>query len=187
MPVTSTVRDQLSSPSNTFRLLPAILGWVFPGLGHIISGNAARGLRAMAGVLVLFIGGILVGGVDCVDRKEDSLWFLGQAGCGPIAFAASAANDMMLKSGSAAPMVEMPSYPNDPRVFASSLKGIAHSNEFGTLFVFLAGLLNVCVLLDAAVREPSSDGRAAGRRKDESKDESKAESKVDSKGQGAPA
>lgn len=183
MPVTSTLRDPLSSPSNNFRPLPAVLGWVFPGLGHIVSGNAARGLRAMAGVLMLFVGGILVGGVDCVDRREDSLWFIGQAGCGPIAFAVSTVNDMMLKSGSAAPMVEMPSYPNDPRVYASSFKGIAHSNEFGTLFVFLAGLLNVCVLLDAAVREPSSDGRTAGRRKNEGRDASK----VGGDGRGAPA
>ena len=46
----------------------------------------------------------------------------------------------------------------------SSFKSLAHANEFGTFFVFLAGLLNVCVLLDAAVREPRSDEAASGRR-----------------------
>lgn len=148
----------------TFRPLGAILGWVFPGLGHIAGGNAKRGFCAMAGVLVLFLGGLLVGGVDCVDRKEDRLWFFGQAGCGPIAFAASYANDALLKSGEAAPMIEMPSYPGQPEVFVSSYKGLAHANEFGTLFVFLAGLLNICVLLDATVRAPSSDAPSTGRR-----------------------
>lgn len=156
-----------ATSDTTFRPLGALLGWVLPGLGHIASGNVKRGLMAMSGVLVLFFGGILVGGVDCVDRKEDGLWFIGQAGCGPIAFVADYANQSLLKTGSAAPMVEMPSNANDPKVFVSSYKGLAHANEFGTLFVFLAGLLNLCVLMDAAVREPSSDRPTSGRREGE--------------------
>jgi hypothetical protein len=151
------------SSDTTFRPLGAILGWCFPGLGHIAAGNVRRGVYAMLGVLTLFLGGILVGGVDCVDRQEDSLWFIGQAGCGPIAFAASFANDALLKTGKAAPMIEM--YTGAPGgTSVSSFKGLAHANEFGTLFVFLAGLLNVCVLLDAAVREPKSDRATSGRR-----------------------
>lgn len=151
----------------TFRPVGAIVGWLFPGLGHIAAGNTKRGILAMSGVLMLFFGGILVGGVDCVDRREDGLWFVGQAGCGPIAFAASYANDSLLKSGAAAPMIEMPSLAGEPKNQVSSFKGLAHANEFGTLFVFLAGLLNVCVLLDAAVREPSSDRPSSGRRSGE--------------------
>jgi hypothetical protein len=153
-----------SSPSNPFRFGAFVIGWVFPGLGHIVSGNAKRGLYAMAGVLTLFISGLLVGGVDCVDRREDALWFLGQAGAGPIAFGASYANDAFLKSGSAAPMIEMPSYPGAPKITVSSFKGVGHSNDFGTLLVFLAGLLNICVMLDAGTREPSSDHPTSGRR-----------------------
>ena len=61
-------------------------------------------------------------------------------------------------------MLEAPSVPGGPRVSVSAFKGIAHSNDFGTLLVFLAGLLNICVMLDAAVREPSSDAPTSGRR-----------------------
>jgi hypothetical protein len=61
-------------------------------------------------------------------------------------------------------MIKMPTPPGAPEVAVSSFKGLAHANEFGTLFVFLAGLLNICVLLDAAVRAPASDGVTAGRR-----------------------
>jgi hypothetical protein len=147
-----------------FRPIGALLGWLFPGLGHIAAGNTRRGLYAMAGVMLLFVSGLLVGGLDCVDRSEDSLWFIGQAGSGPIAFAASFANDALLKSGSVGEMITMPAPPNAPMVFANTYKGLAHANEFGTLLVFLAGLLNVCVLLDAAVREPKSDGTTSGRR-----------------------
>ena len=108
-------RDQSSGDSTTtFRPLGALLGWIFPGLGHIAAGNTKRGLLAMAGVLFLFLTGIAVGGIDSVDRTEDKLWFYAQAGCGPIAFATSFANDALLKSGDAAPMIEMPSPPGAP-------------------------------------------------------------------------
>lgn len=153
-----------SRSSNPFRFGAFLIGWVFPGLGHIVSGNAKRGLYAMIGVLTLFFSGVLVGGVDCVDRREDALWFLGQAGAGPIAFGASYANDAFLKSGSAAPMIEMPSYPGAPKITVSAFKGVGHSNDFGTLLVFLAGLLNICVMLDAGTREPGSDRPTSGRR-----------------------
>jgi hypothetical protein len=152
-----------------FRPLSFLLGWIFPGLGHIVAGNARRGLYAMAGVLLLFVSGLAVGGLDCVDRTEDRLWFVGQAGSGPIAFAASYANDALLKSGSAAPMIEMPSNPRSPKVTVSAFKSIAHANDFGTLLVFLAGLMNICVMLDASVREPSSDAPISGRRAGERK------------------
>ena len=59
--------------------------------------------------------------------------------------------------------------PGAPRVTASVFKGLAHANEFGTLLVFLAGLMNVCVILDALVREPSSDAPTAGRRASDAK------------------
>lgn len=158
-------RDQSSGDTQTtFRPLGALLGWIFPGLGHIVAGNTKRGVLAMAGVLFLFLTGILVGGIDSVDRTEDKLWFYAQAGCGPIAFATSFANDALLKSGDAAPMIEMPSPPGAPKVMASSFKGLAHANEFGTFLIFLAGLMNVCVLLDALVREPRSDAPTSGRR-----------------------
>jgi TM2 domain-containing membrane protein YozV len=144
----------------------AIAGWIFPGLGHIVSGNARRGVAAMIGVLLLFICGLLVGGLDCVDRKEDRLWFIGQAGCGPITFAADWANSAFLKSGSAAPMLPVPRSMIDPNAptQVSAFKGLAHANEFGTFLIFLAGLMNFCVLLDALVREPRSDGPTSGRR-----------------------
>jgi len=155
-----------TTSQTSFQPVAAIAGWIFPGLGHIVSGNARRGVAAMLGVLLLFISGLLVGGFDCVDRKEDKLWFIGQAGCGPITFAADWANSAFLKSGSAAPMLPVPPSkinPNAPTQ-VSAFKGLAHANEFGTFFIFLAGLMNVCVLLDALVREPSSDAPTSGRR-----------------------
>ncbi|MFM7261323.1 MAG: DUF6677 family protein [bacterium] len=155
-----------TSSQQTLQPVAAIAGWIFPGLGHIVGGNVRRGVAAMCGVMLLFVSGLLVGGFDCVDRREDKLWFIGQAGCGPITFAADWANQAFLKSGSAAPMLPVPRSQIDPTAptAVSAFKGLAHANEFGTFLVFLAGLMNFCVLLDALVRSPRSDSLSSGRR-----------------------
>lgn len=149
----------------------AALGWIFPGLGHVVLGQARRGILAGTGVLILFVGGLLVGGLDAVDRKEDHLWFIGQAGAGPIAFAASYGNEAILKSGRHGELLPAPSPYGAPpgaagaRPMVSTSKGLAHANEFGTFFTFLAGLMNFVVILDALQRrrdEPDSDRRKEG-------------------------
>lgn len=64
----------------------AIAAFAFPGAGHALLGETRRAILIAAGVLGLFFGGIFIGGVDVVDRKEDFVWFLGQGLVGPIAF-----------------------------------------------------------------------------------------------------
>jgi len=86
----------------------------------------------MAGVLFLFLGGILIGGVDVVDRRNDKLWFFAQAVCGPIAFATDIINQKFLSS----------------EADVIKRKSISHVNEIGTLFTALAGLMNLVVILD---------------------------------------
>lgn len=118
----------------------AILAWLWPGLGHIIGRKRKRGFLIMFGVLFLVIVGLLVGGLDCVDRKEDSLWFIAQAGCGPIVFAADLANQQVIKK-----------LPEDKRLLTVSP---THPNEIGTLFIAMAGLMNIVVMLDALAGFP---------------------------------
>lgn len=89
----------------------------------------------MFGVLFLFFGGLLIGGIDVVDRKTDHLWFLAQAVCGPIAFGADFINQNWLKN--------LP----EPQKWATI--GLNKPNELGTLFIALAGLMNLVVILDA--------------------------------------
>lgn len=158
------------SDEQRFNVLPALLGWVFPGLGQIVLGERSRGVIAMAGVLLLFFSGLLVGGLDAVDKDEDRLWFIGQAGAGPIAFAAAYANASLVQSGRIGELLPTPASqgvrvpPGGTGPVISSLKGLAHPNEFGTLLCFLAGLMNFIVLLDALVRVPAepTHGRRVG-------------------------
>ena len=67
--------------------LPAgVLALAFPGAGHALRGDPRRGLLIAFGVLGLFFTGLLTGGIDAIDSKEDRLWFIGQAFVGPITF-----------------------------------------------------------------------------------------------------
>src|SRR5690606_39442388 len=73
-------------PRERLDLLAGLLAAAVPGAGHIYLGEARRGVLAAIGVLGLFFGGMLLGGVDVIDSREDRLWFYGQALVGPIAF-----------------------------------------------------------------------------------------------------
>ena len=129
-----------------FDPLATLLAVLWPGMGHVRLGHTRRGLLIMIGVLFMFLTGILVGGVDVVDRKEDPLWFLAQAACGPIAFAADAINQGYIKPLAA-----------DPTTHQAWLqaKSLGHVHEFGTLFVALAGLMNLVVILDTLHAPPN--------------------------------
>lgn len=146
-----------SRNETTLNLGAAVLGWVLPGLGQIVIGEKRRGIMALIGILGLFTTGVLIGGIDCVDKDEDRLWFAGQVVVGPIAIGTAYANDYLLKTGRTTELVPTPpSQAEQMRGIAPkpipAAKGLAHANEFGTLLCFLAGLLNLVVIMDALVR-----------------------------------
>jgi hypothetical protein len=139
----------------------AILAWAWPGLGHISLGERRRGFLVMFGVLFLFLGGVLIGGLDVVDRKDDRLWFLAQILCGPVAVAADLANQNVVKPmpGNWVDRYEQ----GDPQITERlRRKSLGHVNEMGTLYCALAGLMNLVVILDAL--QPSTR-RAEHRRR----------------------
>jgi hypothetical protein len=117
------------------------MAWVWPGLGHITRGDRRRGVLVMSGVLFLFLSGLLIGGLDSVDRREDSLWFMAQALCGPIAFVADFLREQLIGThASAAGRTAV-----EPWMLH---KGLGRVNEMGTLFSALAGLMNLVAILD---------------------------------------
>jgi hypothetical protein len=117
-----------------FSPFAAMLAWLWPGLGHIALGEKRRGSLIMFGVLFLVFSGLLIGGVDSVDRREERLWFLAQGLCGPIVFAADFVNQNYVRTR-----------PQEEHRF----RGLARVHEMGTLFIALAGLMNLVVILDA--------------------------------------
>ena len=136
------------SDSPPLNPIAAVAAWLWPGLGHIVRGQPRRGGLIMAGMLFLILTGLLVGGLDCVDRKRDRLWFIAQSMCGPIIFVADWANQSYLKVYSP-DEIRRGFIDQDPDVLANlRTTGLARVNEMGTLFIALAGLMNFIVILD---------------------------------------
>ncbi len=117
------------------RPLAALLAWLLPGLGHMYLGQRFRGRMILLGTLFLVTFGVLIGGVDVVDMQRDRLWFIAQAGTGPIAFLLDLLNQALLKTAS----------PGTQAQFTS----LGNLNSTGTLYIALAGLMNVVVIIDA--------------------------------------
>lgn len=157
-----------------FEPLAGLLAMLVPGLGHLVLGQPARAAFIASGVLGLFFGGVLVGGVDVIDRKEDTIWFAGQALVGPIAFGIDYFHQNHLKvladrpdqperrSGVGLPggrwlRSPEPGEGRDPQGAAltgagmrpPSSKSLGRMNELGTLFATIAGMLNLIVIIDA--------------------------------------
>lgn len=137
--------------------LPFLLGWALPGLGHWWLGERRRAVFVGVGVLGMFAGGLLIGGLDAVDQKEDGPWFLAQAWNGPIAFIVDAANEGLLKTGRIGELMPSPAPPSAPggppvEIRVSTLKGIGVVNDVGMLYIALGGLMNLVAMLDAAHR-----------------------------------
>ena len=127
----------------TLRIGPAVLGWILPGMGHFSIGHRRRGLLIMSGVIFLIFCGVLVGGIDAVDHKNDGLWFIAQVWCGPIVVGIDLMNQAWV-----APL---------PTSQRATLVGLSHANEIGTLFIAMAGLMNFVVLLDVLLAKSDED------------------------------
>jgi hypothetical protein len=81
MPPTPPSQAAVKEP---FQPAAALLAAVFPGLGHVYLGQIKRGVLIAGGVLGLYLTGLLVGGISCIDRRENFIWFLGQSLVGPM-------------------------------------------------------------------------------------------------------
>jgi hypothetical protein len=94
----------------SFQPVALVLAIVFPGLGHYYLGQRRRAPFICLGVLGLFLSGMLIGGIDCIDRRENPVWFAGQALVGPIAWGADWLHENVYKVRDADN-----SLPRDPR------------------------------------------------------------------------
>jgi hypothetical protein len=142
----------------SLQLGPGLLAVALPGLGHAALGKTKRGALVALGVLGLFFGGILIGGIDSIDARNDRWWFMGQALVGPVAFGANWVNQSLSAADpgqTAGPGWEEASPP-------SRMRSIAHSNEMGMLFATIAGMLNLIAIVDAFWNAPAEKRGARG-------------------------
>jgi len=173
-PAQASGTDEIQIGETGFHPIAGFAALALPGLGHMARGEVRRGLYAGAGVLGLFFGGVLIGGVDCIDSREDGLWFIGQALVGPVAFGVDALHQhhfkvldpvsMELRTAHpgevrdektgfftpAIPMISPLDASGKPLMLPPNSKGVGKMNELGTLFATVAGMMNLIVIIDAA-------------------------------------
>ncbi len=153
--------------------LVALAAWCVPGLGHWLTGCRRRGQIVGVTLALMFVAGMVIVGIDVVDRRRDTLWFAGQAMFGPAAFAADYAHrrldaardrqveqyagrhNLSTRDGEA--MQHLLEHSADPPVYRTS---IGRVNEVGTLYCTLAGILNLLAILDAIGRSLSKVQRS---------------------------
>lgn len=162
-----------ASPPQTVEPVAAVLALLLPGLGHFYLREVKRALLIASGVLGLFFSGILIGGIDVIDRREDFVWFLGQALVGPVAFGIdhahqtrfkaydTATSPWTLRSGRPDEQAERVTDPGNsgravrvwksaPGAMPPNTKSLGRMNEVGTLYATIAGMLNLIAVFDAA-------------------------------------
>ncbi len=134
----------------------ALVCWVIPGAGYALFGQLARGLTIGISVLALFVMGMWIGGVRVVDPPPayrpisrvvfERPWFLGQIFAGPVTLIAA-------RIGSGGEEGDRSSIQN------SFQPSHSRSNDIGTLYTAVAGMLNLLAIIDAAHRAAHRGGQ----------------------------
>jgi len=163
--------DAAHSPR--FPVGAAIAAWILPGLGHIILGQRRRGFLLLCTILSLYIAGLLIGGIDVIDSREDRLWYYGQILAGPHTLAIDRVHQAM--RADTYQRWQRKAFgnrrPPDAQTYPYKVS-IARVNELGTLYCTMAGLLNLLAIIDVLFRmdharrsrpEPALRGRVVAR------------------------
>lgn len=155
---------------------------LLPGLGHIAQGRTRRGVLAMIAVLGLFLYGLLIGGIDAVDSREDFVWYAGTALVGPVAWGTDWIHQNRFKALDPERGILRTGNPGEVRdvnnlgervwrdatpdeleagMGPPNAKGLGRLNEIAMLSCALAGMLNFIVFLDALIPARRAKGGAA--------------------------
>ena len=141
------------TPSTRWQPLAAVAAWVFPGLGHLLTGQITRGIVLMVAIGSLWTAGLLIGGISVIEHRSESgafrPWFLGQmlvAPTLPVDYL-----HLKLREAHVREFGHIPE-PDDPRIPYTPAFGRVH--EQGTLYTALAGLLNLLAILHITYLQP---------------------------------
>lgn len=108
-----------------FQAFPGLLSFAIPGAGYLLYGDRLRAGLVFAGIMGLFLGGMLIGGVEVVTRQQDNLWKIFHIGLWPLV----TMTRVLLGA-------------------ASSTPSVGRVNEIGSLFVAMASFLNAIAAVD---------------------------------------
>lgn len=136
----------------------ALAGWCVPGLGYWFIGEKQRALFSGVSILAIFVLGILIAGVRCIDvpgfDENGGLKRVGKSG------------QTLISTSPFKAIVDRPWYipqvMTGPAALGASLwsvnvsatypKATARLWDIGTLYTAVAGMLNLLVIIDASHR-----------------------------------
>lgn len=131
----------------------AIAGWVLPGLGHLLIGDVFRGLILATAITLLWLGGLLVGGINVVQVRDAQghfrPWFLGQMLIAPSLAVEYTHDSYRAQNGGTDPL------PQEDGALPAYTPSYGRVHEIGTLYTALAGLLNLLAIVDVIYRQPN--------------------------------
>jgi hypothetical protein len=173
----------MASPDpNEFNPLAGLAALVFPGAGHLVLSRTRRGVLVCVGVMGLFLFGLLMGGIDAIDSKNDKIWFYGQILVGVPTIAVDYVHQSQFKAADPnTPSVIRSGYPGEQRVVVDgqaiwqpltpaqiaegmgppNVPGLGRINEIAMLSIVLAGMLNLIAFLDALMPSPEREPKRA--------------------------
>lgn len=130
-----------------WHLAAAITTWAVPGLGHYLLGQRQRGVILAVAIGLLWMAGLLIGGISGFDRKDHPFWFLGQMLVGP---------SVVVDNYHQWLRASRPRLPKqDPGAKSPAFEpSFGRTHEQGLLYTALAGLLNLLAIIDVVYREP---------------------------------
>jgi hypothetical protein len=131
----------------TLNLAAAVLGWALPGLGHLALGHTHRGLVLAVTILSLWLGGLLIGGISVIDRRDHPAWFIGQMAIAP-SWVVNHYHDHLRR-------VWTQRAGTEANVQRGYVPAHGKPEEQGTLYTALAGLLNLLAIIDVLYRRPA--------------------------------
>ena len=149
----------------------AIASWLVPGMGYLLIGQRTRSLTVGVTIIVLFLGGLLIGGVRVLDvpgfnsygqpimavneRTRESKAIMAvnpwqEIKAKPWSMAQIMAGPISIFGGGASILAAQPATTNGYNAIAE----VSHTpvNEAGTLYTSVAGMLNLLAIIDAAYR-----------------------------------
>lgn len=129
--------------------LAAVIAWVIPGGGHFVLGEKTKGVILAISIGLLWVGGLLIGGVHVCDRDDHPWWFYPQVCIAPTWVGHWYQSGLQVVRSS-------PSASRVPRFGKAYEPSYGFANEQGILYTALAGLLNLLAILDVVYRDDRS-------------------------------
>lgn len=140
------------NPISRWHVSAAVAAWLVPGLGHYLLGQRRRGIILAVSIGLLWLAGLLIGGVSAIDRTAHPAWFAGQMLVAP-SVVIEYYHTRLRSAGRDNPL------PGDSAAYTPSF---ARTNEQGVLYTALAGMLNLLAIIDVLYRDPRDPRHRGG-------------------------